>query len=193
MAVRRGKRAGRSEGFSTAKKAKGGKVKRNPPRETTTLAARPRTGTRPVVPRIGKQIVMSAACFPPPDADVEHVGRLPLGPDELDKLRALLRQRQRAAQKLLNRVNAAESEIEEDRRTSADLTDRGADRAMEMLLLREQAKEIAEIEELEAALGRMRKGKYGICTSCDERISYRRLLALPEARRCIRCENDGRR
>lgn len=193
MAVRRGKRAGRSEGFTTAKKAKGSKAKGTSLREASTVATRPRPGTRPVVPRIGKQVVMSAACFPPPDADIEHVGRLPLGPDELDKLRALLRKRQRAAQKLLSRVTTAEAEIEEDRRTSADPTDRGADRAMEMLLVREQAKEIAEIEEVELALGRMRKGVYGVCTSCDERISYRRLLALPEARRCIRCESDGRR
>ena len=73
---------------------------------------------------------------------------------------------------------------------SHELAERGTDRALEILLMHEEAKELAEVNEIEAALGRMRAGIYGICASCAGRVSYRRLLALPEARRCIRCEKQ---
>jgi RNA polymerase-binding protein DksA len=193
MAVRRGKRAGRSEGFQTAKKVKGKKAKHNPLHEVPRAAEPAVRGTRVAVPRLGRKIVESAFAFPPADAEAAHGGRLPLGPDELDELRALLEARRKAALKLVRRVTADEAEVEEDRRNRADPADRGADRAMEMLLLREQAKELAEIDEVDAALRRLRAGRYGICAACGGRIAFRRLLALPEARRCIRCENESPR
>lgn len=193
MAVRRGKRAGRSEGYHTAKKVKGKKAKHNPLHETAASENRPRRGTRPAVPQLGSRGSESPARFPPADPETEHVGRLPLGPDEMAKLRDLLQKRRKAALELANRAKTAEAEVEEDRRASRDLTDQGTDRAMEMLLIHEEAKELAEIDELEAALKRMRTGTYGLCAGCGERIPFQRLLALPEARRCIRCEKEGRR
>ena len=193
MAVRHGKRAGRSEGFQTAKKVKGKKAKRQPLHEVVPREERPPRGTRVAIPGVGNRTARIPASFPPADTDAEHVGRLPLGPDELEKLRALLQSRRKSALKLARRLVAAEAELEEGRHESHELAERGADRAMEMLLLHEEAKELAEIDRLEAALHRMRAGSYGVCTECGERIAYRRLLALPEASRCLRCENDRRR
>jgi DnaK suppressor protein len=43
------------------------------------------------------------------------------------------------------------------------------------------------LREVEAALERMQRGDYGICESCGEEISPRRLQALPWARYCLRC------
>jgi DnaK suppressor protein len=43
------------------------------------------------------------------------------------------------------------------------------------------------LREVEAALARMETGEYGICESCGEEISPRRLQALPWARYCLRC------
>ncbi len=37
------------------------------------------------------------------------------------------------------------------------------------------------------ALRRLDDGRYGICTSCDERIEPARLAALPEAAECVDC------
>jgi DnaK suppressor protein len=193
MAVRRGKRAGRSEGFQTAKKVKGKKAKHNPLHEAEGAGERAARGTRPVVPRVGKRIMLAAVGFPPEDVDAEHVGRLPLGPDELETLRGLLQARKKAALKLVRRVADAENEVDEDRQAARDLIDRGSDRAMEMLLVHEQTKELAEIDEIEAALRRMAAGTYGVCVGCGERIAFQRLRALPEARRCIRCEKKVRR
>jgi DnaK suppressor protein len=39
-----------------------------------------------------------------------------------------------------------------------------------------------------AALQRIEEGTYGICVECEERISLRRLAALPTAALCIRCQ-----
>lgn len=41
-----------------------------------------------------------------------------------------------------------------------------------------------------AALERLDAGTYGICTTCGEDISERRLKALPFALRCIECESE---
>lgn len=43
----------------------------------------------------------------------------------------------------------------------------------------------AALKEVEAALRRLEKGKYGICEVCGEPIDEARLEILPEARYCV--------
>jgi DnaK suppressor protein len=43
------------------------------------------------------------------------------------------------------------------------------------------------LQEIEAALMRMRRGEYGTCNSCGGSIPRARLHALPWARLCLRC------
>jgi DnaK suppressor protein len=49
------------------------------------------------------------------------------------------------------------------------------------------------LRDVESALHRLAEGDYGACTDCDERISVRRLTAIPWASRCRRCQEaaDG--
>ncbi len=53
------------------------------------------------------------------------------------------------------------------------------------------------IDEIDAALNRIRDGSFGKCCRCGRKISERRLEALPFARYCVRCEEahrpEGRR
>jgi len=44
-----------------------------------------------------------------------------------------------------------------------------------------------EILKIDEALTRMENGEYGICTSCGEPISYKRLEVLPWASECVEC------
>ena len=44
---------------------------------------------------------------------------------------------------------------------------------------------------IEAALGRMESGGYGLCEECDEPIVLRRLKALPWATRCVACQEES--
>jgi DnaK suppressor protein len=49
------------------------------------------------------------------------------------------------------------------------------------------------LEQIEAALARIKKGEYGICASCEEPIPDARLKALPWARVCVRCAERASR
>jgi len=41
---------------------------------------------------------------------------------------------------------------------------------------------------LEWAIDRTLKGRYGACVNCGEAITVGRLIAVPEAERCVRCQ-----
>jgi len=41
---------------------------------------------------------------------------------------------------------------------------------------------------IERALTKMATGAFGVCEECDEEILARRLMVLPEARLCARCQ-----
>lgn len=47
--------------------------------------------------------------------------------------------------------------------------------------------ERTELHELDAALDRLSRGTWGRCEHCGEAIDERRLVALPQARRCSSC------
>jgi DnaK suppressor protein len=48
---------------------------------------------------------------------------------------------------------------------------------------------LAELTEVDAALGRMRDGTYGDCVDCGVAIAPARLAAYPTAQRCIDCQS----
>ena len=50
--------------------------------------------------------------------------------------------------------------------------------------------ESKELELVQAALERFRKGTYGVCESCQREIASSRLQALPCAGLCIACQRD---
>jgi len=54
----------------------------------------------------------------------------------------------------------------------------------------EVAHDTAELREVEAALGRIADGTYGICVECDVPIPIARLEAYPAAARCIECQEE---
>ena len=45
-----------------------------------------------------------------------------------------------------------------------------------------------ELEEVGAALARIDGPGFGLCASCGKSIAWERLLAQPQATRCVRCE-----
>jgi DnaK suppressor protein len=44
------------------------------------------------------------------------------------------------------------------------------------------------LRDINSALEKIKKGKYGICERCGKKISEERLKAFPEARFCLKCE-----
>ncbi|MHB8621837.1 MAG: TraR/DksA family transcriptional regulator [Sulfuricaulis sp.] len=55
--------------------------------------------------------------------------------------------------------------------------------------LTNRARELQEIQDVEAALDRIQHGAYGTCVDCHEDIVYERLEAYPTAKRCITCQS----
>lgn len=53
--------------------------------------------------------------------------------------------------------------------------------------------ESRELVRTELALERMREGQYGFCEVCGGVIPMARLMALPYATRCIRCQREAER
>ena len=57
----------------------------------------------------------------------------------------------------------------------------------------EIARDLREIDELEAALARIEAGNYGYCTQCGVEIGFARLRAYPTATRCTKCQASHER
>ncbi|HEY2412998.1 MAG TPA: TraR/DksA family transcriptional regulator [Pirellulaceae bacterium] len=53
--------------------------------------------------------------------------------------------------------------------------------------------ESRELAQIEAALDKLKQGRYGRCESCDKAIAPMRLKALPYATECINCARSGER
>jgi RNA polymerase-binding protein DksA len=64
---------------------------------------------------------------------------------------------------------------------------RVAERAHEMGLASIR-RHVAEMHEIEAALGRIHSGHYGLCADCGDSIPVQRLAAQPAATRCVECQ-----
>ncbi len=54
--------------------------------------------------------------------------------------------------------------------------------------LAEITREVAEVRDIDAALGRILTGRYGVCVQCGAAIAEKRLQAYPTAKRCLECQ-----
>jgi len=91
----------------------------------------------------------------------------------------------------LSKLTARVSKIESDLRKpgSNDWQDRATEKQNEEVLEHLSAAERVEIEEIRAALIRIREGTYPLCANCGVAITPKRLEALPYTRTCIDCAN----
>lgn len=89
---------------------------------------------------------------------------------------------------LLGRTERLETHFRgEDGRLEADAQDVVSFNANDEVLDGLEDAAIAEIQEIRAALERIRTGTYGVCEECGDDIAEGRMLALPHARLCVDC------
>jgi DnaK suppressor protein len=191
MGKRAGQRAGRSAGFVTAKKVKGKKAKHVALHDEGL--PRPDATERRLGAANVPAIEQASPSAPLADPEAEHVGRLPLGPDDVDELRARLVARRVRALRTAGGLHRHESELEDAEAQSVELMEKSTDRVLESELQKEAEAERLLLGEVDAALARMESGNYGVCEECGERVALPRLLAIPEARICIRCAQERSR
>lgn len=49
-----------------------------------------------------------------------------------------------------------------------------------------------KLRDINLALEKIKKGKYGVCENCGKKISQKRLKISPEARLCLKCRKYAR-
>ena len=99
----------------------------------------------------------------------------------------LIKQRQ----ELLDQVQAkyaASREIGES--NVPDLADVSSNAYNREMLLNLSEAHHRQMQDIDAALARFDSGEYGICASCGDDISPRRMEVRPFSRYCIECKTD---
>jgi RNA polymerase-binding transcription factor DksA len=93
-----------------------------------------------------------------------------------------LRERKAYLEEALQRFEAAL-----DAAPNPDAEDRATEREGDEVLEGLGSSGLAELRQIDAALGRMAKGEYGVCVNCGEPIAEKRLEIIPHAARCASC------
>ncbi len=90
---------------------------------------------------------------------------------------------------LLNKADNTVSGMTETKENFPDPTDRAALEADRNFMLRIRDREAKLIKKIKAALERIGNDTYGICESCGEDITLKRLKARPVTTQCIDCKS----
>ncbi|HEX6998738.1 MAG TPA: TraR/DksA family transcriptional regulator [Gammaproteobacteria bacterium] len=107
---------------------------------------------------------------------------------------ARLRERQRALFADLQReVAKHRGQQQADLLEQADPDDRAVADLLSHLNLSEIDRDVDELRAIQAALGRIASGSYGICQSCGRPIGVERLRAIPETPLCVECQARAER
>lgn len=91
-------------------------------------------------------------------------------------------------QELLSQADDTVSGMTHSTETFPDPTDRASLEADRNFMLRIRDREAKLIKKIKQALERIENGTYGICESCGEEISVKRLKARPVTTHCIECK-----
>jgi len=104
---------------------------------------------------------------------------------DLEYFKKLLTQR---LQTLLAEASETVSGMTDGKASFPDPTDRAAMEADRNFMLRIRDRERRLIVKIREALERIDNGTYGVCDSCGEDISIKRLKARPVTTQCIECK-----
>ena len=106
--------------------------------------------------------------------------------DSINKMRELLVTRRDALRRALAGDLSLLRQLHEQ--TSGDVVDAALDAAQDEISSQLAEVESRELANIERALVSIRKGTYGECEGCGNRIPLARLNALPYATSCIECQ-----
>jgi len=74
-----------------------------------------------------------------------------------------------------------------------DLADIASDDIDRKMIEAIGSQELKRLKSIEAAITRIKQGKYGHCIKCGKRIPQDRLIAIPYALMCIECKSEEER
>ena len=74
-----------------------------------------------------------------------------------------------------------------------DEMDLASSEYLQYFQFRLRGREKTFLKKIDLALAKIKNGTFGVCETCDEPISLKRLEARPETGLCIRCKEDQER
>jgi RNA polymerase-binding transcription factor DksA len=89
------------------------------------------------------------------------------------------------AESLVEEMEPGDIQFDEESGEGGTVT---VDRERDLVL---SAQALSAVEEIDAALDKIKHGRYGICDRCGETIPKARLEALPYASLCVACKSGG--
>lgn len=92
---------------------------------------------------------------------------------------------------LLREAGATLGDLTDDKENPADALDLASMESNRDFQLRIRDRERVLIRKIQEGLQRIEDGEYGVCTSCGEEISEKRLIARPVATHCIDCKTEA--
>jgi DnaK suppressor protein len=104
---------------------------------------------------------------------------------DLEFFKELLSQR---LEELLSQADNTVSGMTAQKENFPDPTDRASLEADRNFMLRIRDREHKLIKKIKKALDRIENGTFGICDSCGEDISIKRIKARPVTTQCIECK-----
>ena len=111
---------------------------------------------------------------------------------DLDAVRAALIARREDLLRVVGSSAEARRTVELDQSRVGRLSRMDALQSQAMSVETDRRRKV-ELQQIEAALGRIEDGDYGICVSCGEAIAPQRLAPNPTAPVCIDCaQSSGR-
>ena len=93
-------------------------------------------------------------------------------------------------EELLSQADTTVSGMTVPKENFPDPTDRASLEADRNFMLRIRDREAKLIKKIKKTLDRMENGTFGICESCGEEISIKRLKARPVTTQCIDCKTE---
>ena len=102
----------------------------------------------------------------------------------------------RMEKKLLDKMQEIVSSLDEIIDRTADTDSRGAqdegDRSVSHYSLHYlsqlSTRELETFKAIEAALGKIKEGNFGVCEGCKDEINPKRIEAIPWAKYCVECQ-----
>jgi DnaK suppressor protein len=92
-------------------------------------------------------------------------------------------------EELINQAGDTVSGMTETKENFPDPADRASLEAERNFMLRIRDREAKLIKKIKAALDRIENNTFGICESCGENITLKRLKARPVTTQCIDCKS----
>lgn len=107
--------------------------------------------------------------------------------EQIEYFKAVLNQR---LEELMNQAGNTMSELVSQNVQEIEYIDRASADSNQSFKLRIRSRESHLIKKIRAALERIENNTYGICESCGEDISIKRLEARPVTAKCIDCKEE---